>query len=453
MRLDLSENLTKLASLCPFPLYVVGGRVRDWLAGLVSDRADTDICAPASADDFIAAAQKCSFKVDAIYRNTGTVKISCGKEEYEFTSFRTDEYVRGGHVPTNIRFTDDIFADARRRDFKCNAVYYDIKSQQTVDPLGGGKDIKVRLLTAVAPPGKVFGEDGLRLMRLARIAAQTGFVPSRDCVEAATFHRGLIRDVSKERVAAELNLILQADGRYGISGAQYRGLEILKETGVLAEILPELCEGEGMQQRKDFHDHDVLEHSLLSVKYAHPSVRLAALLHDVGKPYCFKNTGKFANHEREGARIAVEILSGLRFPAKVIEETERLISQHMYDFDCAARENKVRRFILKNADIFQKLMYLKQADYSACKDDLSEAPSVKKFRYVYSKMQSEGVPFSLKELKIKGNDLIALGFPPVTVGDTLEKLLDDCCINAVCNDGRQLAERAVKVYLRGLSLP
>lgn len=443
----LSEKLKMLAESCPFPLYVVGGRVRDYIAGLETDKTDTDICAPVTAEVFLGYAESCGFKATAVYKNTGTVKIRFGDEDYEFTSFRSDEYVRGEHTPVNIYFTDDINLDARRRDFKCNAVYYDIKARRISDPLGGIEDIENRRLDTVAAPAKVFGEDGLRLMRLARIAAQTGFSPAPGCLVAAREHKELIRDVSCERIWEELKLILGADGRYGINLAHYAGLKILKNTGILEIILPELCEGEGMIQRKDIHKYDVLEHSLRCVAYAHPSIRLAALLHDVGKPYCMREFNTFAEHEKEGAEIAARICVRLKVPKKQAEETARLISLHMYDFRGDAKENKVRKFIAANIDIFDKILLLKQADYSACKDDFKTAPTVLKFKGIYEKMREEGLPFTLKELNINGNDLLEMGFPPEEIGNTLKKLLADCAIKIVPNDRAKLCERAQKLLM------
>lgn len=443
----LPQNLIRLAEACPYPLYVVGGRVRDFIAGLTPDKVDTDICAPASAEDFVDRAKGCGFTVTACYKNTGTVKIKRGEDSFEFTCFRSDEYVRGEHVPVNIFFTQDINLDARRRDFKCNAVYYDIKGRCIVDPLGGVEDIELGRITTVAPPEKVFGEDGLRLMRLARISAQTGFSPTYECVEGARKNCELIRDVSVERVTAELKLLLHADEKYGIKLAHYKGLKILKSIGVLQILLPELCEGEGMEQRKDFHNYDVLEHSLRCAAYADGSVRFAALLHDVGKPYCLKKYGAFAGHDAEGAKIAGRICERLKVPKKVTEEVVRLTATHMYDLRGDAKENKVRKFIVENIDIFDKILYIKQADFSACRDNFDSAPSVIKLNTVYQKMADEGLPFTLKELNIKGNDLIDLGFPPAEVGVTLKKLLLDCCIKAVANDKEKLAVYARKVYL------
>lgn len=444
---SLPHSLIRLAKACPYPLYVVGGRVRDFIAGLKPDKTDTDICAPASAEDFVSRAESCGFTVTACYKNTGTVKIECEGEGFEFTCFRSDEYVRGEHVPASIFFTQDINLDARRRDFKCNAVYYDIKHRCIVDPLGGAEDINCKRITTVAPPEKVFGEDGLRLMRLARISAQTGFSPTEECIEAAKKHCELIRDVSVERVTAELNLILHADERYGVKLAHYTGLKILKRIHVLQILLPELCAGDGIVQRADFHKYDVLEHSMRCAAYADKNVRLAALLHDVGKPYCFREYNAFARHDIEGAKIAAEICERLKIPKKLTEEVVRLVRVHMYDLRGDARENKVRKFIVENIDIFDKILQIKQADFSACTDDFSIAPSVTKLNTVYKKMVEEGVPFTLKELNVKGNDLIDLGFPPKAVGATLEKLLLDCCIKQVENQKEKLCVRAEKVYL------
>lgn len=442
----LGQNLINLALACPFPLYVVGGRVRDYLAGLVSSDTDTDLCAPASAADFIACAERCGFEVTAAYKNTGTVKIKLGGEEYEFTSFRSDEYVRGSHVPANVCFTNDIALDARRRDFRCNALYYYIKAKKTVDPLGGVKDAVDGVLQTVAPPAKVFGEDGLRLMRLARIAAQTGFTPAENCLAAARENRKLIRDVSAERIFEELKLILSADLKYGKDGGPYRGLCILKNTGVLGEILPELAEGDGITQRADIHKYDVLEHSLRCAAYAPPEVRLAALLHDVGKPYCHKTYGNFINHGEAGAEIARKILKRLKVPKKQAEETVRLIALHMYDMRCDAREGKARKFIIANHDVLDKLFMLKQADYSACKDDFGPAPFVVKFKKIYGEMEKEGVPFTLKELKIKGGDLIAMGLAPRETGAALNRLVTACALKEVKNDGVKLKAYASKIF-------
>lgn len=447
MTVSLPEQLTALAKSCPFPLYVVGGTVRDALAGLKSSQRDYDICAPASAQELAKIAKTVGFAVDAVYKNTGTVKLTADGQAYEFTSFRSDEYVRGRHVPERIYFTDDIRLDAVRRDFKCNAVYYDICAGELVDPLGGIADIKGKILSTVAPASKVFGEDGLRLMRLARIAGQTGFTPDPECMDGAKMHAALIADIAPERVWTELKYILDADEKYGVERGHYKALEILCETGVTKHILPELWRCKGQTQRADYHSYDVLEHSLRAAMYADPRVRLAALLHDIGKPVCKALTGKSAGHEETGAEMVRAILSRLKAPTKAAETCARLIELHMFDIGLNAKLNRARRFIVENYDIFDELLLLKQADFSACKDDLSTAPFVTKYRKTAAEMREKGLPFTVRELDIKGDMLIKAGVAPQRVGGVLKSLLLDCIYEAVQNERESLLQRAEKMYI------
>lgn len=446
MRRILPKKLILLAQNAPAPLYAVGGCVRDCLAGLApSDgKRDIDICAPIAADTFVALAEQNGFSVRAVYRATGTVKLQDGDgQDYEYSCFRSDKYVRGVHAPVEISFTDDIALDCRRRDFTANAVYYDIANDRFVDPLNGIAAIREKRLKTVAPAKKVFGEDGLRLMRLARQAAQLGFTPDGDCLSGAKQNAGLILDIAPERVFAELTALLAADGKYSATDGHYRGLKLLDETRVLDRIMPELTLGRDMKQRADFHNHDVLEHSLRAARYAPPHLRLACLLHDVGKPFCELRDGTSHAHPDEGARIAGEILARLKAPKKTVSHTQTLIALHMYDLDCKAGENKLRRFFAAHADALDDLLAVKQADYSACKDDLSPAPTVVKWQALLAKMQAENAPLTVKRLALSGKDLIGLGAPAPRVSELLEKLL----FHAVCNPRENTKERLEKIAL------
>ncbi len=424
MRKILPNNLIFLAERCPKPLYVVGGSVRNHLANLQTDTPDWDICAPLSAESFCEIAVSCNFIVKAVYKNTGTVKLADSDGiDYEFTSFRSDKYQRGTHVPVATFFTDDIMLDAQRRDFTVNAVYYDIKGSCFVDPLGGIPDIQAKRLRTVADANKVFGEDGLRLMRLARQAAQLGFYPDEECLRGATANAALIDDIAPERIWAELNATLLADKKYGVEKGHYLGFSLLEKIGVLERIMPELTLGKNIEQRKDFHNYNVLEHSLRAMMYADERVRLAALLHDVGKPYCAIEYGNSHAHPNEGERIAHEILNRLKAPKRTIDRVGLLIKWHMYDFDCKTNENKLRRFLVTHYPLLEELFLVKQADFSGCKDDLSPVPTVVKMKALLEKMRAEKVPFTLKELAVNGKDILNLGVPPHHVSILLEKLL------------------------------
>ena len=449
MKIDVPEKLKKLALSCPFPLYMVGGYVRDAVCGIACNVPDIDICAPVSADEFLKIAESCGAEIDAVYRNTGAVKLGFGDEKYEFTCFRSDEYVRGVHTPVKTFFTDDMTLDARRRDFKCNAVYYDIAREEICDPLGGIADIENKRISTVADADKVFGEDGLRLMRLARFTAQLNFTPTDECLKGAANNCKLIADISVERIYSELVAILHADEKYGFEGAQYRGLKILDETRVLDIILPELTLGRGMEQNESFHNYDVLEHSLRCVLYADRQIRLAALLHDIGKPRAFIDSGNYYHHEMIGEEIAENICNRLKVPKRVTAEVMRLTGLHMYDLKCDAHEGKIRKLIVANKDIFDKLLLIKQADFSACKDSSAVAPCVIKWKGIYEKMRAEGAPTELKELEIRGDEVIEAGVPSHLVGKVLEELLYDCALNARLNDKKTLLARVEKGVASG----
>ena len=424
MRNILPKNLILLAQTAPFPLYVVGGTVRDHLAGLKSTVQDLDICSPTPAEIFANFAAQQGFKVKSVFKNTGTVKLQDGDgAEYEYSSFRSDKYIRGTHVPVEIHFTDDIQLDARRRDFTVNAIYYDIKTDTYLDPLDGISAIKDKRFTTVAPAKKVFGEDGLRLMRLARQAAALGFIPDEECLFGATENAALIDDISPERICAELFAILHADEKYGNIDGPYQGLRLLEKTGVLARILPELALGKSMQQRSDFHKYDVLEHSFRAVKYAPKNIRLAALLHDVGKPACTIRDGNSYNHPTEGEGIARKILQRLKAPKKTVDSVCALVRWHMYDMDGKTNEGKLRRFFVEHYPLLNDLLALKQADFSACKDNLKEAPTCTRWRKLLAQMHAEDAPLTLKDLVVNGTDLLALGIQPMHISAVLHKLL------------------------------
>lgn len=438
--------LFRLANACQSPLYLVGGAVRDTIAGLTLQHGslDLDICSPMPFDEFLSIAEGCNFSAKSVFKNTGTVKLldEVGNE-YEYCSFRSDKYVRGNHVPVETFFTDDIQLDARRRDFTANAVYYDIQKGEIVDPLDGVSAIQEKRLTTVADSDKVFGEDGLRLMRLTRQAACLGFTPDSACLLGATKNAELIDDISPERIFTELTQLLSADEKYGQADGVYRGLKLLDDTGVLARIFPELALGKGMAQRADFHKYDVLEHSIRATAYAKKEVRLAALLHDVGKPICALRDGSSHNHPQDGATIAKEILGRLKAPKKDIQRIPALVEWHMYDFDCKTKENKLRRFFVAHLDILDDLLLLKQADFSACMDDFSTAPTVKRWKGILAKMQEEGAPLRLKDLALTGKEILELGIPPHKISAVLDALLAHTAVFPTENNPTRLARLAL----------
>ncbi len=440
----LPKSLILFAHSLPRPLYAVGGVVRNFLIDRsISD--DIDLCAAMPVDQLAPYLIDAGFNIVAEYKRTGTV-VFCDKERrYEYTAFRKEEYVGGEHTPISTQFTENIKEDALRRDFKCNAVYYDLKNGDFIDPLGGIQDIKERRLDTVDLPEKVFKHDGLRLMRLARFAGELNFIPTSKTLSAATEYAKNITEISPERVYAELVRLLQSDKKYRFSDPRghYVGLKILDVTRVLDYILPELTDGRGMAQRADFHRYDVLEHSLRTVRHADSKVRLAALMHDIGKPFCFRRDGYYYHHFEEGERIAEQVLLRLKADGKTIDDVKFLVREHMVDLDCSMRENSVRLFMVKNHDRLDNLLLIKQADFRASLETHDVAPTLIKWGRLYKTMKEDGTPFSLKDLKITSSALMDVGFKDAELGKELKRLFEYAVIHPDKNNENFLLQTAI----------
>ncbi len=443
MKVVLPEKLKILAKITPEPIYVVGGYVRNAICGgIISE--DLDLSSALSLPDFLSAAEKAGFTLVATYKTTQTAVVFDGERKYEYARFREEEYeTGGGHTPCFTRGTNDIEKDALRRDFRCNAVYYDVAAEKIVDPLGGARDIENGVLDTVKSPREVFSRDGLRLMRLARFTAETGFIPTAETVAGAREFSANIKDVVAERVYSELNKILVGDGKYPFSpkDGHYKGLKILDETRVLDYIFPDLTAGRGMPQRSDYHDHDVLEHSLRAVLYARSDIRLAALLHDIGKPYQMLNTGRYKGHAESGEKLAVAALKKLKADKKTMQEVSFLTANHMRDLNGNEKKSGLRRFFVDNYDLTDKLIALKIADGAACKDDLKESETVKKWREIYAELQTDGTPINLKDLAVSAKEVISAGFTGKSTGEEMKKLRAICVDEPYKNDREYLLKK------------
>lgn len=431
MKIGFDERLIALAKKLNKPLYAVGGVVRNFLIDQ-SIAKDIDLAGDISVEELSCVLDKLGAYVLAEYKRTGTIVFKIGEQKYEYTAFRKEVYESGGgHVPIETIRTSDIKEDALRRDFKCNAVYYDLITDQIVDPLGGVEDIKNKILDTVKDADKVFESDGLRLLRLARFAGELGFRPSENVIVAMKKYAKNIDDISPERIFDELKKILVADTKYAFSDKKghYVGLKILDDTKVLDRIFPELTLGREMSQRADFHKYDVLEHSLRSVLYADETVRLATLLHDIGKPFCLLRDGYYYHHFEEGEKIAERVLKRLKVDTDTLKRVKFLVKEHMVDLDCSMKENKVRRFIVKNKDMLDSLLLVKQADFRASLEKDELAPTLIKWSRIIDKMQKDGTPFTLKELKITPAQLIRIGYREKNIGKELKKLWDYAIVN------------------------
>lgn len=439
------KNLAQQFAAAGSKLYIVGGYVRNAVMG--DYRTDIDITANVPPEGLKTVLR--GVKVALVNRALGTCIITAGNQKYDYTPYRSEVYAEGGaHRPLSVRFTSSMAEDSRRRDFTCNTLYYDILENKILDPYGGVADIKNRVLKAIVSPEHVFTRDGLRILRMVRQAAEMGFEIEPATFDCAKQLVSQLADISPERKTQELEKILISDQKYGQRDAPYRGLKMLGDLGVWEYLLPEIADGMGVAQNPKYHKYDVYEHTLLTVKYAPPGIRLAALVHDIGKAECLKQYGNMYKHSEIGAAIAKQRLSqtGLKYPNNVVGRIVKLIRHHNYDLDGTTSLSKLRLFIAKNHNIMEDLMALKKAD--ALATGFAEEPVNIRMESVYREMLAENCPMKVSDLAVNGSVILAAypDFPKERLGKMLHALLTETVMNPALNNEDWLLKR-VKAFI------
>ena len=333
--------------------YVVGGSLRDALLGRAA--FDWDLATDARP----IRSSRCSRRPSTRTRS-GPWSFRHAGGLYEVTTFRTDHDYADYRRPHRVEFGDSVEVDLARRDFTVNAVAWGSPAgaqPALVDPHGGRRDIAARTLRAVGDPKERFEEDALRMVRAVRLAAALEFTIEPATLAGIEANADLVRYLSGERIATELSKLLAAE-RPSV------GLRLLVDTGLLDRIAPELARQRGVPQNK-VQGEDLWDHTVRTVDAARvdrPVVRLAALLHDIGKPETFSD-GHFLGHDVVGAKLAGELLDALRSPRAVRERVVHLVRQHMFSYESAWSDTAVRRFIVKiGVDAIDDLFALREAD-------------------------------------------------------------------------------------------
>jgi tRNA nucleotidyltransferase (CCA-adding enzyme) len=432
------------------PLYLVGGWPRNRLLGLPP--GDLDVASELTPEK---AAQLFNQVpgIRVIERDTrlGTLGVLSEGIQAEYTAFRTESYGEGGaHRPDDVHFGATMKQDALRRDFTVNALYYDIAQGTDTDPLGGLPDVSAKILRTCRQPRETFADDGLRLMRLVRFASELGFEAEQETFGTARANARLILDIAPERIQAELNKLLLSDVRYPESKWEtspvLRGLHMLDTLGLLTLIAPEFESCRGVAQRKDFHDHDVLEHLFRTCACAPAKLemRLAALLHDIGKPAALKAGGVMHSHDKLGEPMAREILTRLRYPNAVVDEVAALVRTHMYDLDGRTGEKRLRLFFTEmGKERAWKLVEIRRADVCGSKDEPSPFDPAAKWANLLTRMDEERVPWTQRELNVSGNELAALtGGPSKAVGRLKRVLHEHAVLHPRDNERDKLLKMA-----------
>jgi putative nucleotidyltransferase with HDIG domain len=393
------------AALPEESLYAVGGRVRDEvraaLEGIEAPAADSDYVVVGLATEELVNRLRPLGRVDIVGASFSVLKLTLDGETVDVATPRRERSLGIGHREFEVETGPQVSLeeDLRRRDFRMNMLARALPSGQLLDPYGGEADIRARRIDILTRD--TFREDPLRMLRAAQFAARFEYEVTPGVREAMCVAAPLVRSVSGERVHDELSKLFMAS-RPSI------GLQLLQETGVLAYLWPELLEGVGVEQN-EWHAYDVWRHSLATLDATPPGdivLRLAALLHDVGKPRT-KQGPHFYRHEIAGAAMARAMLERLRFSNDVIQATEHLVCQHMYSADPELSDAGLRRFIRRiGLSNIERLFALRHADIRGSglpKRDGSNEAFEARVRAELARKPA----FSIRELAVSGDDVIA----------------------------------------------
>ena len=436
-------------------IYIVGGACRDLLLGRVVNDWDFTTNLPPEE-------MKKLFPKNSFYNNDfGTLSV-LGKDEeiFEVTTFRTERGYSDGRHPDEVKWGKSLKEDLERRDFTINAIAIEVlnpsvptkvgtsplderEKYKIIDLFGGQKDLEKKMVRTVGNPDERFKEDALRLIRAVRIAGQLGFNIEEKTLKSIQKNAKLINNIAGERIRDEIFKIL-------ISDKPSNGINLLRESGLLQELMPEMIYGINMTQ-KGHHIDDVWTHNLKTLdncESKNPVTRLAALLHDVGKPKSMKGEGKnrtFHNHEVYGSRTAVSIGKRLKLSNKELDQLFRLVRWHMFTVQETQTDKAVRRFIRNvTLDYIDEMIAMRRADR------LGSGAKETSWRWELFKkriIEVQKQPFAVKDLKIKGDDVMQILKikPGRRVGEVLEAIFNEVEEKPELNEREILLEKIKKL--------
>ncbi len=426
-----------------FEAYFVGGCVRDLILG--REPKDWDITTDALPEEIIKLFDK------TFYENSfGTVgvvsKMQDGTERVvEVTPYRLESEYSDNRHPNQVHFSKDIKDDLLRRDFTINAIALDPIKGQIIDLYKGQDDIDGGIVRAVGDPNHRFEEDGLRILRAVRLATELGFIINQETEMAMLSHIKILDRIAKERIRDEFIKMIMSD-------SPMVGIALSFRLGILKFVIPELEEGVNMKQNQA-HSYSVFEHLIRSLQHAADKkwsleLRLAALLHDIGKPATNrfspeKGDVTFYGHEVVGAKMAKKALEKLRFPRKVVEDVVKLIRWHMFFSDTEQISlSAVRRMVVNvGPEHIWDLMNLRICDRVG-----TGRPKENPYRFrKYKSMVEEALrdPISVAMLKVNGKSIMKKLHmePGPRIGFLLNSLLDEVLDDPTLNTEERLNER------------
>ena len=423
-----------------YQIYIIGGAVRDLLMG--KEVGDWDFTTDAKPEEILKVIP------EGFYDNKfGNAGLAVGDGVFEITTMRKEGKYEDFRHPTKIVWTNKIAEDLARRDFTINAIALSTVGD-LVDPFNGQQDIKDKLIRTVGNPGDRFKEDSLRLMRAVRFATELDFEIDPETTKAIKVNVDLIKEIAWERIRDELFKILG-------SANPYMGIVKLRELGILQIILPELERCFGIVQKGPKHArvYDIGDHSFLTLKHtpsADSLVRLAALLHDVGKANTVKTAPDgnvtFYHHEVVGAETVRKIAKRFNLSNKQTDKLFSLVRWHMFTVSEHQTDSAIRRFI-KNVGMenIEDIMALRMGDRLGGGTQTETSWRMEKFQQRLKQVLKK--PFSISDLKVNGNEVMKVLKlkPGPKVGEILQKLFEEVLKDSSKNNRENLLERIKQV--------
>lgn len=440
---DEVKSIAKKLGKAKFRAYLVGGCVRD--LALERKPKDWDITTDATPGEIQ------ELFPESVYENAfGTVGVRTESEDptlkiIEITTFRLEGKYTDKRHPDKIKFSKTIEDDLARRDFTVNALAFDLlaKDASLIDLYGGKADLAKKVIRTVGDPLARFGEDALRMVRAVRFAAELGFSIEKETAAAIKKLAGELEMISHERVRDELVKILMADDAS-------RGISDLVELKLIKHVLPEMEEGVGVGQNKH-HIYTVFEHNNRALEYAAKKnysleIRMASLLHDVGKPRVKAGDGPdstFYAHEIVGAKMTLKMLDRLRFSRDFIEKIAHLVRYHLFYYNVGeVTEAGVRRFLQRvGPENVPDLIKLREADRIGSGVPKAIPYKLRHLLFMIEKVKQD--PISPKMLKVNGSDVMRIAKlePGPRVGFILNILLEEVIENPSLNAEAHLEKR------------
>lgn len=412
--------------------YCVGGAVRDLILGKTP--YDFDVTTSATPDEVKSIFSK---TIDTGIKH-GTVTVLVDNEPIEVTTFRSDGEYKDFRKPESVTLVKDVEKDLSRRDFTINALCYN-HEEGLVDLFCGISDLKNKVIRAIGDPEKRFNEDALRILRAVRFSAQLGFEIEEETKNAIKKCASLVKKLSVERIISEIDKIIMSDSP--------KHLKMLYDLGVLEHVMPEMCKCFKQEQNIKWHIYDVGTHSVNVIKNCPKKLylRYCALMHDWGKPYCLGKNDEgedtFRNHANVSVDLAEKFLADYKFSNDAKDKIIRLIKFH--DLEIVPEKKYVKRAINKvGDDLFLDLCALKRADCLSQNLKLTSPrlDYIKELERLYAEIKENNEGLSLKDLKVNGNDLKALGFCGKEIGEILSALLEHIIEKPEDNEREALIE-------------